>query len=49
MLVVGDREEEAGSISVRLRTGQQLNGMPFNTFKKAINTAIVNKAKVLEF
>ena len=48
MLIVGDREEADGSVSVRLRTGQQLNGLLFASFKEAINTAIVNKAQILK-
>ena len=32
MLVVGDREVEAGEVSVRLRTGEDLGGQPFSEF-----------------
>jgi threonyl-tRNA synthetase len=32
MLVVGDREAEAGAVSVRLRSGEDLKSMPLERF-----------------
>ncbi|MCX6008132.1 MAG: His/Gly/Thr/Pro-type tRNA ligase C-terminal domain-containing protein, partial [Chloroflexi bacterium] len=32
MLVVGDKEIEAGKVSVRLRTGEDLGSQDFNDF-----------------
>lgn len=37
MLVVGDREAEAGSVSVRLRSEEDLGAMPFADFKKRLD------------
>lgn len=47
MLVVGDREVEASTISVRLRGGEQLAAQPFSSFKDRIIKAIVERAKGL--
>jgi threonyl-tRNA synthetase len=48
MLIVGDKEMTAGDISVRLRSGEQQNNLPFSVFKKAIGKAIMDKTKGLE-
>ncbi len=47
MLVVGDREVAESTVSVRLRTGEQLASQPFDSFKQSIREAIVNRAKEL--
>lgn len=36
MLVIGDREAEAGAVAVRLRSGQDLGAMPLETFMSRI-------------
>jgi len=48
MLVVGDKEVAASTVSVRLRSGEQLSSQPFDSFKETIRTAIVNKVKDLK-
>ncbi len=48
MLVVGDKEVAALSISVRLRTGEQLAAQTFSSFKELVKTAISNKTKDLK-
>jgi threonyl-tRNA synthetase len=45
MLVVGDKEMSAESISVRLRSGEQTNDIAFTQFKSAILTAVVDRTK----
>jgi len=47
MLVVGDREVAASTISVRLRSGEQVASQPFARFKESIKKAIVNREKEL--
>ncbi len=47
MLIVGDKEVAAATVSVRLRSGEQLAGQPFESFKEAVKTAINNKVKDL--
>jgi threonyl-tRNA synthetase len=47
MLVVGDREVENGTVSVRLRSGGQLPAEPFDRFSKAIKKAIAERAREL--
>ncbi|MFC1983906.1 threonine--tRNA ligase [Chloroflexota bacterium] len=48
MLVVGDREVTASTVSIRLRSGEQLVSQVFDDFKASIRTAIANKVKDLE-
>jgi len=48
MLVVGDKEVAASTISVRLRSGKQLASQSFADFKENIGIAITNKIKDLE-
>jgi threonyl-tRNA synthetase len=48
MLVIGDKEMAARDISVRLRSGEQQNNLPFSTFKNAVSKAITNKTKGLK-
>jgi threonyl-tRNA synthetase len=47
MLVVGDRELAEATVSVRLRSGEQLAAMTFDSFKQSINQAIANRDKEL--
>jgi threonyl-tRNA synthetase len=44
MVVVGDREVADGTVSVRFRSGQQKNNLPFDSFRETIREAILNKA-----
>ena len=48
MLVVGDKEVAASTVSVRLRSGEQLPPQPFDNFKETIRIAIANKEKDLK-
>ena len=43
MLVVGDKEAEAGTVSVRSRSGVDLGAMPFDDFLAKINLEIKEK------
>ena len=45
MLIVGDKEVDSSTVSVRLRNGEQKNNLPFADFKQVLHTAIVDKAK----
>jgi len=47
MLVVGDKEVAASTVSIRLRSGEQLASQSFNRFKETVRIAIANKAKDL--
>jgi threonyl-tRNA synthetase len=47
MLVVGDNEVAEGTVSVRLRSGQQNTGQPFADFMKTLAQAVEDKAKEL--
>jgi len=44
MLVVGDREAEAGAVAVRTRTGEDLGAMPLDDFIAKISEEIRTKA-----
>jgi threonyl-tRNA synthetase len=44
MLVVGDREAEAGTVNVRLRSGEQLASVPMADFETRIKDVIRTKA-----
>ena len=48
MLVVGDKEVAAATVSVRLRSGEQISPQSFDNFKGTIRMAIANKAKDLK-
>ncbi len=48
MLVVGDKEVAASTISIRLRSGKQLVSQSFDDFKASVRIAIASKAKDLE-
>ena len=45
MLILGDRELAAATVSVRQRSGQQQNNLPFSDFSKTICSAISDKTK----
>ena len=47
MLVVGDKEVADSTVSVRLRTGEQIASQSFDSFKKTVTTAIADKIKDL--
>ena len=47
MLVVGDKEMATATISIRLRSGEQLASQSLACFKKTITMAIANKIKEL--
>ncbi len=47
MLVVGDKEVAASTVSVRLRSGEQLSSQSFDSFKETVRMAIANKVKDL--
>lgn len=44
MLVIGDKEVAASTVSVRLRSGEQHAFQPFDSFKKTVSMAIADKA-----
>ena len=44
MLVVGAKERDEGTVSVRYRDGKQENGMPFATFKARVLEKIASRA-----
>ena len=44
MLVLGDKEAEAGMVAVRVRGQGDVGTMTFETFEKMVNEAIANKA-----
>ena len=48
MLVVGDKEVAASTVSLRLLSGKQQAALPFNSFKETISQAIIDKTKELE-
>lgn len=43
MLVIGDREVEAGAVAVRLRTGEDRGAMPVDAFLEMIGSVIAEK------
>jgi len=48
MLVVGDKEVAAGSVSVRLRSSEQLSAQSFGDFKETVRMAVANKVNDLK-
>jgi threonyl-tRNA synthetase len=48
MLVIGDREAEAGAVSVRLRTGSDLGSLSVDAFLEIADNAIRTRAGVEE-
>lgn len=47
MLVVGDKEEKEGTVSLRLRTEEDLGTMPLDEFIKRCNGAIADKRSLI--
>ena len=47
MVIVGDEETENGTVSIRSRAGQQLNGVPLDDFVAGIFTEITTRDKNL--
>lgn len=47
MLVVGDKEVATATVSIRLRSGEQLASQPYDSFKEIVKQAIVNKVRDL--
>ncbi len=47
MLVVGDKEVAASTVSVRLRSGEQSSSQSFSSFKETLRIAIANKVQDL--
>ncbi|MFC1938150.1 threonine--tRNA ligase [Chloroflexota bacterium] len=47
MLVVGDKEVESSTVSVRLRSGEQLTPQSIDSFKKVVSALIVDRVKEL--
>ena len=45
MLVVGDKEVETDTVSIRLRTGKQIAAQSPDSFKETVKTAIANRVK----
>jgi threonyl-tRNA synthetase len=45
MLVIGDREAEAGAVAVRTRTGEDLGAMPVDEFIAKLSEEVKTKAK----
>ena len=45
MLVVGDKEAQAGSVAVRTRSGEDLGAMPLDTFIARLKEEVENKVR----
>jgi len=48
MLVVGDKEVAASTVSVRSRSGEQLTSQSIDNFIETVRTVVTNRAKELE-
>ena len=48
MLVVGDQEVTTNTVSIRLRSGEQLSPQPLADFKETIKMAVVDKTRDLK-
>jgi len=48
MLVIGDKEAEARSVAVRLRSGRDLGAMPLETFMNRIRQEAESRHDVAE-
>jgi threonyl-tRNA synthetase len=44
MLIIGDRELDAGAVAVRLRTEENLGAMPVANFIQRVQKAIADKS-----
>ncbi len=47
MLIVGDQEVAAETVSVRWRSGKRQNNLPFSDFRKTISNAVLDKTRDL--
>ncbi len=47
MLIVGDKEVDTYTVSIRLRSGEQLSSQSFDRFKETVRMAIVDRANDL--
>jgi threonyl-tRNA synthetase len=47
MLVVGDKEIAASTVSVRRRSGEKLDSRPFGGFKQDLKAMILSRANEL--
>jgi threonyl-tRNA synthetase len=43
MVVVGEKEQSASAVSVRLRSGEQINGLPMERFLEALATKVTGR------
>ncbi len=48
MVIVGDKEVAASTVSIRLRSGEQLGSQSFDDFKESVRIAIANRVKDLK-
>jgi len=46
MLIVGDKEVTGATVSIRLRSGEQIADQTLDSFKETIRTAIANRGKI---
>ena len=46
MLIIGEKEAEAGGVSLRLRNGKQENGIPLEDFVSRVEKAVQEKAEL---
>ena len=46
LLVIGDREAEAGAVAVRVRGGEDLGAMPLAEFRELLSDAVASRALV---
>jgi threonyl-tRNA synthetase len=46
MFIVGDKEKEGQAVSLRLRTGQQTNGLPLDEVVALMNQKIKDKEEL---
>ena len=46
MLIVGDKEVTGATVSIRLRSGEQMADQTLDSFKETIGTAIANRGKI---
>ena len=46
MLILGEKEAEAGSVALRLRTGKQENDIPLEAFVARVSEAVTEKVEI---
>ncbi len=44
MIIIGAKEEEAGNVSIRLRTGENINGIPREEFVAVVKAQTISKS-----